>query len=215
MELYFSPLACSMATRIALYEAGADADFHEIDPKIKRTRDGRDFHDVSPLGFVPVLRTDDGEILTENTAILQYVAELFPDAELVPTDPFARSRLRQWLSFITTEIHKVVFSPLFDKTASDEIKAYAREKVIARLKILDQHLTGREFLLDRFTVADAYLVTILNWTAVTQIDLTTWPAVSAYAARLRARPSVARAMSEESRLYAEERSRHEKAAKAG
>jgi glutathione S-transferase len=211
MDLYFSPLACSLATRISLYEAGADAGFIEVDPKTKLLPDGQDFRRINPLGLVPVLRTDDGELLTENAAILQYVAARFPRARLAPDSEIGRTRLQQWLCFIGTELHKPVFGPLLDKKAPEAVKAYALDKGTPRFDFLDRHLTGREFLLDHFTVADAYLYAVLNWTAVTPIELPRWPALAAFAARIRERPSVARAMSEERSLYAAELARHAKA----
>ena len=157
MELYFSPLACSMATRISLYEAGADARFIEIDPKIKRTPEGADYRAVNPLGLVPAMRTDAGEVLTENAAILQYVADRFPDAALAPHAGLDRSRLQQWLCFIGTELHKAFYVPLLDPKAPDVAKRYALEQGETRLAYLDSYLAGRDFLLDRFSVADAYL----------------------------------------------------------
>lgn len=207
MDLYFSPLACSMATRISLYEAGASAAFHQIDAVTRKTADGQDLRALNPLGQVPTLRTDDGAIIAENSAVLQYVAGRFPDADLAPSDPLGRVRLQQWLCFIGTELHKLVFGPLLDSKAPDGAKAYGLEKSTARLDLLDRHLTGREFLLDRFSVADAYLITVLTWTAVTPIDLAKWPAIAAYVARMRERPSVRRALAEEGKLYAEERAR--------
>lgn len=212
MQLYYSPLACSMAARIAFYEADADATFIEVDPKTKLTRDGKDFREIHPLGLVPTLRTDDGDILTENAAILQYVADFFPRAKLAPTDRMERARLHEWLCFIGTELHKALFGPLLDAKAPEAAKAYALEKGASRLAHLEKHLTGREFLLDRFSVADAYLFTVLNWTVVTPIDLKKWPAISAYVARLRDRPSVAKAFAEERTLYAEEQARHKASA---
>lgn len=201
MNLYFSPLACSLATRIALYEAGAKADFTKVDTKAKRTADGGDFLEINPMGQVPTLRTDEGAVITENTAVLQYVAERYPEAALVPETPVARAQLRQWLGFIATELHKAVFGPLFDAKASDAVKAYARDLVPLRLAVLQRHLDGREFLLDRFSVADAYLVTVLNWTRAVGIDLKAWPAVLDYYQRLGKRPSVLRATGEEFQLY--------------
>jgi glutathione S-transferase len=208
MDLYFSPLACSMASRISLYEADAAARFIEVDPKTKRTLADDDFFQVNPLGLVPAIRTDDGEILTENAAILQYIADRFPDAALAPPAGMARSRLQQWLCFVGTELHKALFVPLFDAKMPDEAKARTLEKGDSRLKYLNAHLAGREFLLDRFTVADAYLFTVLNWKIATPVDLKKWPAVEAYYTRLKQRPSIARALSEEHALYAEEMKRH-------
>lgn len=206
MELYFSPLACSMATRIALYEAGADARYIQRG-RNKRLQDGSDFYQINPLGMVPTLRTDDGELLTENAAILQYVADCFPQARLAPAGTMERARLQQWLSFIGTELHKAVYLPLLQAKQPAEAKAYALGLADARLGIVDKHLTGREFLLDRFSVADAYLYTVLNWSRVTPIDLTKWPAIEAYRANLSKRPSVAKAVAEEGALYAEEQAR--------
>ncbi|MGY3450094.1 glutathione binding-like protein [Bradyrhizobium sp. USDA 4353] len=214
MDLYFSPLACSLATRIALYEAGAAANYLEVDPKTKIVRnDGSDFRTVNPLGLVPTLRTDDGELLTENAAILQYVADRFPDAKLGTGPGMDRSRLHQWLCFIGTELHKGLFIPILDRTAPDEMKTHVLKKNLSRLDYLDKYLDGRAFLLDHFTVADAYLVTVINWTMATPpIELPKWPAVKAYYERLRARPSIARAISEEFELYKAELARHKAAA---
>jgi glutathione S-transferase len=211
MELYFAPLACCMSSRIALYEAGADARFHQVDTKTKRVlSDGSDFLALTPLGQVPVLKTDSGELLIENAAVLQYVAD-HAGGELAPLAGSERYRLQQWLSFIGTELHKVVYIPLLDDKAPADAKEYAREKAGVRFAYLDRHLAGREFLLDRFTVADAYLVTVLNWSRASGIDLSGWPAVHAYFQRMLKRPSVARAVVEERALYAEEQARQKAA----
>ena len=206
MDVYFSPLACSMATRIALYEAGADAQYIQRD-RNKRLPDGSDFLQINPLGMVPTLRTDEGDLLTENGAILQYVAERFPAANLAPGSGIARARLQQWLSFIGTELHKAIFIPLLDQKAPAEAKAYASTLADARFAILERHLADRAFLLDAFSVADAYLCTILNWTRAVPIDLARWPNVKAYHSRMRKRPSIARAWEEELALYTEEQAR--------
>jgi glutathione S-transferase len=210
MELYFSPLACSLATRIALYEAEADATFIGVDAESHTTYDGRDYAQIHGLALVPALRLDDGELLTENAAILQHVAEQFPAARLAPTDARGLTHLRQWLSFISTELHKGVFNPVFDATAPADAKAHALSKAQSRLSWVAARLEGREFLLDRFSVADAYLYTVLNWTFVTPVDLKRWPVLAAYRARLHERPSIARAFAQEQALYAEERARHAK-----
>lgn len=208
MDLYFSPLACSLATRIALDEAGAAANFIEVDPVTHRTLEGHALRDVSPLALVPALRTDAGDILTENAAVLQYVASRFPKSGLAPETEMDRARLQQWLCFLGTELHKVVFAPLFDRTAPEGAKAYALGKAKARFDVLEQHLATSETLLGSFSVADAYLVTILNWAQATPIDLSRWPAVAAYLARHRTRPSVARSVAIELPLYLEEQKRH-------
>lgn len=208
MDLYFSPLACSMATRIALYEIGAKASFIMVDTKAKRIEDGSDFLAVNAMGQVPVLRTDEGELLTENPVVLQYVADRYPTSGLAPTAGSPeRYRMQQWLNFTTSELHKVVFVPLLDPKANDGAKAYAREKAPARLGFLAKHLEGREFLLDRFTIADAYLVTVLNWGRYSGVDLAQWPTVNAYYHRMSERPSVAKAIAEEIALYKAEQAR--------
>jgi glutathione S-transferase len=214
MDLYFSPLACSLATRIALYEAGAEVTYLEVDPKTKVVQnDGSDFRQVNPLGLVPTLRTDDGLVLTENAAILQYVADRFPNAGISAASGIERARLHQWLCFIGTELHKGLFVPVLDKTAPAEMKTHVLSKGLSRLDYLDNYLKDREFLLDHFSVADAYLVTIINWTMATPpIELAKWPSVKAYHERLRARPSIAKAIIEEFELYKAELARHKAAA---
>ncbi len=214
MDLYFSPLACSLATRIALYEAGADANYLEVDPKTKMVQnDGSNFREVNPLGLVPTLRTDDGVVLTENAAILQYVADRFPEAGISTKPGIDRSRLHQWLCFLGTELHKGLFVPMLDRNAPPDMKTYILGKGLSRLDYLENYLKDREFLLDHFSVADAYLVTVINWTMATPpIELAKWPTVKAYYERLRTRPSIARAIGEEFKLYQAELARHKAAA---
>jgi glutathione S-transferase len=200
MELYFSPLACSMASRIVLYETGTEASFQRVDTRAGRTARGEDYRAINPKGLVPALRTDDGEVLTENVAILPYLADLAPSAGLAPTG-FQRHRLAQWLGFIATELHKQVFIPLLSPRYDEAGKATAREAAAPRLAYLDAHLAGREWLLDDFSVADAYLAVVLNWAGLVNLDLSPYPNVVAYQKRLAGRPSVARAMAEEFELY--------------
>ena len=207
MDLYFSPLACSMATRIAFYEAGIDGGFVAVDPRAKRTADGADFLAVNHMGQVPVLRTDRGELLTENPVVLQYVADQKPESGLAPRGGMERYWLQQWLNFVTSELHKVVFVPLLDPAMPEAGKAYARQKAEQRLAYLNTELEGREFLLDRFTIADAYLATVLNWAKYTGIDLAKWPAVKNYMDRMYQRPIVVRALAEETRAYQEQEAR--------
>jgi glutathione S-transferase len=211
MDVYFSPMACSLASRIALYEAKADACFIEVDPKTKRTLDGADYLEIYPLGLVPLIRLDDGSLLGENAAILQYIASRYPHAKLAPSDGIERARLQQWLCFIGTELHKGLFIPLFDQKAPEGTRSHTLKKYESRLRYLNDCLSGREFLLDRFTVADAYLYTVLNWAAATQVDLTPWPAIKGYHGRLQTRPSIAKAFREELALYKAEFARHQAA----
>jgi glutathione S-transferase len=207
MKLYFAPLACSMATRAALYEAGATATFVEVDTRTKRTAGGDDYLRVHPVGLVPVLDAGDGTLLFENAAILQYVADRFPEARLAPADPMGRVRLGQWLSFISAELHRGLFGVLLDREAPEAVHTYAIARGTSRLDYLNAHLSGREFLLDAFSVADAYLATILGWSVVTTVNLKKWPAVSAYLEHMRERPSMARALAEEMPMYIAEQSR--------
>jgi len=207
MDLYFSPLACSMATRIAFYEAGIIGNFINVDTQAKQLTDGSDFFAVNTMGQVPVLRTDSGELLTENPVVLQYVADQRPQSRLAPENGLERYRLQQWLNFITSELHKVVFIPLLDPAAPEAAKTYAREKAERRFAHLSHHLEGGEFLLAGFTVADAYLVTVLNWARFVGLDLAKWPAVKSYFDRISARPHVAKAMAEEMALYQEQQAR--------
>jgi glutathione S-transferase len=213
MKLYFSPMACSLGSRIALYEAGAkDVQFIEVDSKTKRTSDGANYRDIYPLGMVPLLRLDDGSLLSENAAILQYIAARYPDAALAPTSAIERAHLQQWLCFIGTELHKGMFNPLFDQKAPEGTRQHTLNKFESRLKYLHDHLTGRQYLLDRFTVADAYLYTILNWTVPTNVDLTPYTAIKSYRDSLQSRPSIAKAFGEEMALYRAELARQQAAA---
>jgi glutathione S-transferase len=152
-------------------------------------------------------------LLTENAAILQYVADLFPQANLGTSAGMDRSRLHQWLCFIGTELHKGLFIPILDKTAPEEMKTHVLKKNLSRLDYLENYLRGRDYLLDHFSVADAYLVTVINWTMATPpVELAKWPAVKAYHERLRTRPAIAKAIAEEFELYKAELARHKAAA---
>jgi glutathione S-transferase len=215
MELFFSPLACSMSGRIALAEAGVDVKLTEVDPHTKRVlATGEDYRQINPLGYVPALRLDDGTVLAENAAILQYIADAYPEARLAPpeSDRAARAKLRQWLSFIGTELHKGLMTPLLGRDTPPEVKAWVIGKYATRLAYLDEKLKVREFLLDRFSVADAYLATVLNWTQATpEIDLAAYPNVKAYLERMRQRPSVAASLALEGPLFRAEIARRKAA----
>ena len=203
MDLYFSPMACSMATRIAAYEAGAEIRFLKVDTKArpKRVEDGTEFLAINAMGQVPVLRTDDGELIVENPVILQYIADRFPAAGLIAADGPERRKVQSWLSFVGSELHTGVFIALLNPKAPDGAKTFAREIVVERLAYLDAHLKGREFLAGRFSVADAYLFVMLTWARHVALDLAPYPALSAYRDRLQSRPSVARAFGEEFTLF--------------
>jgi glutathione S-transferase len=211
MQLYYSPMACSAATRIALYETGATAEFIYVDIHTNGTKrvlaDGSDYHTINPMGQVPALRTSAGELITENSVVLQYVADLHPQARLAPPSGMPRYRLQEWLNFIATELHKATYLPLLISDSPEGAKAFARLKLPLRFTRLSQHLEGRDFLLDTFTVADAYLVTVLSWSQYAGIDLDEWPRVKTYFQALSKRPSVVKALGEEAKGYAEETAR--------
>jgi len=203
MELFFSPMACSLASRIVIYEVGAEARLIHVD-KAKRTADGRDYWQINPMGQVPALLTPAGWLLTENAAVLQYLAEAFPAAGLLPAELDAQARMRQWLGFIATELHKAVFVPLLDPKASADVKAYAMAKVALRLSVLEAHLRRHEHLEGGYGIADIYLAVVLNWAPYAGVDLAPWPAVKAFHRRINQREAVMRATREEFALYQEE-----------
>ncbi|HET6970339.1 MAG TPA: glutathione binding-like protein [Phenylobacterium sp.] len=200
MDIFFSPLACSLASRIVIYETGDQATFQRVDTKARRTAAGGDYSKINPKGLVPALRTEDGEVLTENVAILQYLADRKPGAGLAPGG-FARYRLQQWLSFISSELHKGVFTPLLSASYPPEAKAKAREEAPGWFAYLNDHLTGRDWLLEDFSVADAYLAAVLNWNRAVKFDFSAYPAITAYQDRLAARPAVGKALTEEFALF--------------
>ena len=201
MDLYFAPLACSLAARIALYEAGLQAGFRQVTLSTKRLADDADYWPVNPKGQVPALTLPDGGILTEVPAVLQYIADLDPQGRLAPAQGMPeRYRLQEWLNFVATELHKGVFYLLFNPATPPEAKAFVRETVLPpRYRHLSRHLAERAFLLQDFSVADAYLLTSLNWTLATGL-LADWPVLATYRERLLERPAVARAVADEMAL---------------
>jgi len=198
MKLYYSRGACSLAPHIALHEAGIAFELVKVDPKTKTTPDGADFNLVNPNGYVPVLQLDNGEYLAEAAVILQYIADLKPESGLAPAaGTLPRYRLMEWLNFISSELHKG-YSPLFHPEVSEEYKAGARQKVGQRLGYVEQKLAGKQYLMgDTFTVADAYLFVIVNWSRGTRVDLTALPNLQAFQQRVAHRPAVQAAMKAE------------------
>lgn len=199
MKLYYMPGACSLATHISLYEAGAKFEATGLDRKSRLFRDGESMEQVNSKGYIPVLRLDDGQTLTENVAILIYVGDQFPAAKLLPAASagLARYRVVEWLAFINSEVHKG-FAPLFYPEATDDIKKYAAGNVTKRLTWVNSDLGTRKFLAgDSFTVADAYLFTVLGWAGHVKIDLAQWPNLKRYHSELAARPSVISALKAE------------------
>lgn len=200
MELFFSPLACSMASRIVLNEVGGECDYRQVDLKSK-TVGGADYLAINPMGQVPALRTDNGAVITENAAVLQYLARLYPKAGLAPAEDPALAEMQQWLSFISTELHTAVFAPLFSPQADDAAKAFALKIAPGRFDVLDRRLAGRATALAAFSIVDAYLFTVLNWTQATPIALKNWDNAYRYWKAVGERPSVARALATELPLY--------------
>jgi glutathione S-transferase len=203
MKLYFSPGACSLSPHIVLRETGLPFELEQVDLRARKTKNGADFLQINPKGQVPVLALDDGDLLTEGPAIVQYIADKVPAAGLVPpASSKERYHVQEWLNFITSELHKT-FSPLFRPNTPDAYKLIAKENLAGRFGYLDRHLAGRKYLMgDQFTVADAYLFTILNWSTAQSIDLGQWPNVNAYVERVGARPKVQDAMKAEDLLKA-------------
>lgn len=191
MKLYYSPGACSLSPHIVAGEAGIPIELEKVNLAEHKTESGQDFLAVNPKGYVPALRLDDGNILTEGPAIVQYLADQRPASGLAPAaGTFERYKLQEWLNFIGTELHKN-FGPLFNKASSDDAKNTARANITKRLGYLNDQLASRHYLLgNNFSVADAYAFTIVNWTKFVGIDLKAFPNVGAYMGRVAARPKV-------------------------
>lgn len=199
MKLYYSPAACSLAPHIALIETGAAYTTEKVDVRAKKTETGADFWAINPKGYVPTLVLDDGEVLTEGVVMQQYIADLKPEAKLAPArGTKERRKLEELLVFLSTEVHKN-FSPLFSPATPEDFKTQTKEKIAQRFDYLERQLSdGRAFLTgDQFTIADAYLFTLSNWTKFTGIDLARWPNLTAFAGRVAQRPSVQQAMKAE------------------
>lgn len=195
MKLYFSPGACSLSPHIVLREAGFSFELEKVSLADKKTASGGDYREVNPKGYVPALQLDNGEVLTEGPAIVQYLADKAPEKQLAPEPrTIERYKVVEWLNFISTEIHKG-FSPLFKPNTPEETKQISRDTLAARFDFLDKQLQGKQYLMgNQFSVADAYLFTVLNWTRPMKIDLGRWPAVQAYWQRVGSRPAVREAM---------------------
>ena len=198
MKLYVITGACSLASNIALREAGLEFGLVKVSPDTKQCDDGTDFLKVTSKGYVPALQLDDGRVLTESVAVLQYIADRNPDAGLAPTaGTFERYRLQEWLSFINTELHKA-FGPFYDPGASETDRTRARSRISRWLGWTERQLTPAGCLLGaRFSIADAYLFTVLGWAPENGIEMTAWPALAKYHAKIRLRPMVRAALDAE------------------
>jgi glutathione S-transferase len=198
MRLYYAPGACSLSPHIVSRELGIPVDLQKVSTKDKTMEGGGDYWKVNPKGYVPALELDNGQVLTEGPAIVQYLADQKPDAGLAPKPgSFDRYKLQEWLNFITSEIHKG-FSPLFRPNTPDEYKKIAKENLATRFDWLDKQLAGKDYLMGKqFSIADPYLFTVLNWSNPTKIDMSRWPNLQAYMARVGSRPKVQEAMKAE------------------
>ena len=198
MQLYFSPGACSLASHITLLELGLPFDLRRADTKTKKLEDGSDYYAINSKGAVPALKLDNGQVLTEGVAIMQYLVDQKPESGLLPkSGSFERYRVQEWLNYITSEVHKG-FSPLWNPSADPAVKEYATTNLFKKFDWLESQLGGKKFLTgDNFTVADAYLFTVVNWSNFLGIDLGKWPKLKEFQARVAARPKVQEAMAAE------------------
>jgi glutathione S-transferase len=198
MKLYYAPGACSLASHIALQETGLSFEIEKLNFSTKKTAGGDDFMQINPKGYVPTLKLNDGSILTEGPAILQYVADQKPESGLAPkAGTMDRYRLQEWLTFIGTELHKS-YSPLFNPASSEELKTNARNMLTKRIAYVETQLTSKAYLVgDQFTVADAYLFVVLGWSGHVGFDLSPYPNIQQYLGKIGVRPGVQAALKAE------------------
>ncbi|UGQ46641.1 glutathione transferase GstA [Massilia endophytica] len=195
MKLYFSPGSCSLAPHIVAREASLPFELVRVDLATHKTADGEDFYKINPRGYTPALEVD-GEVHTESAALVQYLAEMAPEAHLMPPRGTAeRQRMKEWLSFISLEVHKAISPWLFQSTTAESTRQAIHEKLAIRFAELDALLEKQPFLTgSSFTVADAYAFTIVNWTNFVNIDLAPYPYLRAYMKRIAERPKVQEAL---------------------
>ncbi|MEO7094204.1 MAG: glutathione transferase GstA [Polyangiales bacterium] len=198
MKLYYSKGACSLSPHIGARELGLRIELEKVDGRNKKTATGGDFFAINPKGYVPVLELDDGQRLTEGPAIVQYLADLKPESRLAPANgTMERYRLQEALGYINSELHKT-YSPLFVTTTTPEVRAEREEYLRKRYAILEKQLEGKKYLFgDDFTVADAYLFTVTNWSKYVKLDLAPFPNLIAFQARVAERPAVKEALAAE------------------
>jgi len=190
MKLYYAPAACSFAPHIALREAGLQFEPVKVDLRKHTLADGSDYYAIQPKGYVPLLELDDGQRLSEVAVILQYIADRKPGTLAPAFGSLERYRQMEWLNFLSSEIHKQ-FGPLWYADTPDATKEKQRATLAKRFDYLAKALEKQPYLMgETFTVADAYLHTLLNWTGFLKVDLSPWPALQQYQARIAARPAV-------------------------
>src|SRR5688572_28677713 len=201
MKLYYSPGACSLSPHIVARELGIALELKKVNTKDKTIEGGGDFWQVNGRGYVPALELDNGQVLTEGPAIVQYLADQKPETGLAPKNgSLERYRLQEWLNLLTSEVHKQ-FSPLFKPNTPEEYKKIAKENLATRFDWLDKQLAGKDYLMgNTFTVADAYLFVLTNWTKFHNIDLARWPNIAAFQKRVGARPKVQESLQAEGLL---------------
>lgn len=198
MKLYYTPGACSIHPHIALCEAGIPHTIEKVDLKAKKTESGADYLAINPKGYIPALQLDNGEMLVEGVAIVQYIADQKPNSGLAPkAGTMERYRLQEWLTFFSSELHKQ-FSPLFNAAIPDDVKKIFRDRILGRLAYIDKQLAGKQYLMgDHFTVADGYLYNMIRWAKRVEMDLAPYPNLVAFNARIEARPKVVEALKAE------------------
>jgi glutathione S-transferase len=198
MKLYYTPGACSMAPHIVLREAAIPFDLEKVDLTAKQTASSEDFLSINPKGYVPALKLDNGEVLTEVAVILQYLADQKPQSGLAPElGSIERYWLMEWLNFVSSEVHKQ-YAPLFNPKAVDEWRANQIDVLGRRFDYLTEKLGTKPYLMgDQFTLADAYLFTVLNWSSMLKVDFENWPKLRDYSARIADRPAVKETMKAE------------------
>jgi len=201
MKLYYAPAACSLSPHIVARELGIDIDLEKIDNRTKRTASGADYLTINPKGYVPAIELDDGQVLTEGPALVQYLADQKPEAGLVPpAGTMERYRMQEMLGYINSELHKT-YSPLFNDATPQETRNERLAYLKKRYAVLDERLANRPYLFgDQLTVADAYLFVVTRWANFVKLDLSGFPNVLAFQQRVAARPAVKAAMKAEGLL---------------
>ena len=199
MKLYFSPGTCSLSPHIVAHELGIPLELVKVDIRAHKLADGGDYLAINPKGYVPALGLDNGQLLTEGTAIVQYLADQKPDGKLAPANgTFERSRLQEMLGFLSTEIHKT-YSPLFSPATPPEVRKERMDYLLKRYALIEKTLGTQSYLFgEQFTVADAYLFTVTSWAPHVKLDLSSLPNVEAFQKRVAARPAVQAARAAES-----------------
>ena len=202
MKLYYAPGACSLSPHIALLEAGLPYDMVKVDLRTKKLESGEDYLQINPKGQVPALQLDSGEVITEGPVIVQMIADKVGNGLAPARDSAERYKLLEWLNFITTELHKN-FGPMFSPVLADDAKAFFKDRVMGKFKYLETALAGKDYVMGKqFTVADAYLFTMLSWAERLKFDLSAMPTLTAYKARVGARPKVQEALAKEGLMKA-------------